>query len=221
LNAIVAVRDDRRFRNAWLRSLAWLSEHLRFFALQALSEMARLEDFAADPTRAGQFDQVLLLDVIEHIHDDAMALRQLHKLMAPDGFIYVTTPDRDWQELVHGPRVTRYEDGWHVRNGYTFEQLETLLAQNGFEPVDRLRFGKLGSAAVMHIREKIFRSRSDALTILLFPKRSPGRSRRQSAATPSSYWRASVLRPVDEMARRAVALMPHEVRAGLPFRAEP
>jgi SAM-dependent methyltransferase len=96
-----------------------ISEHLRFFAPQALSEMARLEDFAADPTRAGQFDQVLLLDVIEHIHDDAMALRQLHKLMAPDGFIYVTTPDRDRQELVYGPRVTRYEDGWHARNGYT------------------------------------------------------------------------------------------------------
>lgn len=132
-------------------------------------EVTRLEDFTADSLQHGQFDQVLLLDVIEHIMDDGAALRQINRLLVNDGFIYITVPDRDWQGLVPGPRVTRYEDGWHVRNGYTFEQLETLLEQNGFDPIDRLRFGTLGSTVVMAIQRKLFRSRNDALTVLLFP----------------------------------------------------
>ena len=131
--------------------------------------VSTLADFAADPARHGRFDQVLLLDVIEHIRDDGAALRQIHELLADDGFLYITTPDRDWQPSLRGPRVTRYEDGWHVRNGYTFEQLEALLAGNGFEPIDRLRFGTLGSTAAMEIQQTLFGRRVDELTVLLFP----------------------------------------------------
>ncbi len=101
----------------------------------------------SDPLEHGQFDQVLLLDVIEHILDARSALRQIHALTAQDGLVYITTPNRDWQGNADRIRVTRDEDGWHVRNGYTFEQLESLLEESGFEPVDRLRFGTLGSTA--------------------------------------------------------------------------
>lgn len=131
--------------------------------------VSKLADFAAEPARHGQFDQVLFLDAIEHIRDDAAALRQIHRLLADDGFVYITTPNRDWQPLLRGARVTRFEDGWHVRNGYTFEQLETLLAENGFEPIDRLRFGTLGSTAVMEIQQTLFGRWTDQLTVLLFP----------------------------------------------------
>lgn len=131
--------------------------------------VSTLADFAADPVRHGQFDQVLLLDVIEHILDDGAALRQIYTLLADDGFLYITTPDRDWQPILRGPRVARYENGWHVRNGYTFEQLEAVLARSGFEPIDRLRFGTLGSTVVMEIQQTLFGRWADALTILLFP----------------------------------------------------
>ena len=146
-----------------------MRDYLGIAADRMYFNVSRLQDFVADPAQHGQFDQVLLLDVIEHILDDGAALRQIYRLMADDGFIYITTPDRDWQGIVSGPRVTRYEDGWHVRNGYTFGQLEALLTQNGFEPIDRLRFGTLGSIAVMAIQQKLFRSRSDELTVLFFP----------------------------------------------------
>ena len=97
------------------------------------------------PPHRGRFDQVLLLDVIEHIMDARKTFRQIHDLLDDDGFVYITTPDRDWQAHTSRIRVTRVEDGWHVRNGYTFEQLETVLEESGFEPIDRLRFGTLGS----------------------------------------------------------------------------
>ena len=131
--------------------------------------VANLESLAADHLEHGQYDQVLLLDVIEHILEAKSALRQIHTLTAPDGLVYITTPNRDWQGNADRIRVTRDEDGWHVRNGYTFEQLESLLEETGFEPVDRLRFGTVGSTFVTWIQHKLFRAWIDPLTVAFFP----------------------------------------------------
>lgn len=132
--------------------------------------VATLAGLADDPAQAGQFDQVILLDVIEHIMDAPATLEQIHQLLDDDGFLHVSTPDRDWQRHTAGSlRVSRVEDGWHVRNGYTFEQLERLLEDHGFEPIDRLRFGTLGSTVVTWIQHHLFGGRVDPLTILFFP----------------------------------------------------
>ena len=132
--------------------------------------VATLAQLADDGLNAGQFDQVLLLDVIEHILDAPGTLRQIHRLLDDDGFVYVSTPDRDWQGHTAGAiRVSRHEDGWHVRNGYTFEQLEALLESSGFEPIDRLRFGTLGSRVVTWIQHHLFGRHVDTLTVLFFP----------------------------------------------------
>ena len=56
-----------------------------------------------------------------------------------------------------------------MRNGYTFEQLEAVLQEAGFEPIDRLRFGTLGSTVVTWIQHRIFGSWIDPLTILCLP----------------------------------------------------
>jgi SAM-dependent methyltransferase len=132
-------------------------------------QVTNLEQLAEDPRYRGRFDQILLLDVIEHIMDARKALRELHTLTAEDGLVYITTPNRDWQGNADRIRVTRVEDGWHVRNGFTFEQLEALLEEAGFEPVDRLRFGSKGSTLVTWIQHRIFRSWIDPLTVLFFP----------------------------------------------------
>ncbi|MEA2631663.1 MAG: hypothetical protein QOE66_1882 [Chloroflexota bacterium] len=131
--------------------------------------VCHLDELAADPGSHGRFDQVLLLDVIEHIIDARKTFRQIHDLLDDDGFVYVTTPDRDWQAHSSRIRVTRVEDGWHVRNGYTFEQLEKVMEDSGFEPIDRLRFGTLGSTVVTWIQHNLFRSRIDTLTVFFFP----------------------------------------------------
>jgi SAM-dependent methyltransferase len=131
--------------------------------------VTNLEKLAHDPRDHGRFDQILMLDVIEHILDAPAALRQIHALTAEDGLVYITTPHRDWQGNADRIRVTRVEDGWHVRNGYTFEQLEKLVEEAGFEPVDRLRFGTKGSTLVTWIQHHVFRSWIDPLTVLFYP----------------------------------------------------
>lgn len=129
----------------------------------------RLDRLADDPANHRRFDQVILLDVIEHILDARAALRQIHVLLDIEGFVYITTPNRDWRGNAGRARVTRFEDGWHVRNGYTFEQLEALLDECGFEPIDRVRYGTIGSTVVTWIQHRLFRRRIDPLTVLTFP----------------------------------------------------
>lgn len=133
--------------------------------------VSSLEGLANDRALHGRFDQVLLFDVIEHIRDAKAALGQLHGLLNENGLIYITTPNRDWQGNYPsgGRRVTRVEDGWHVRNGFTFEQLEAVLESVGFEPVDRLRFGTLGSTAVQAIQHRLFGRQIDPLTVAFYP----------------------------------------------------
>ena len=132
-------------------------------------ETTRLDAMAANLANHGQYDQVLLLDVIEHIMDAKATFRQIHDLLDDDGFVYITTPDRDWQANADRIRVTPVEDGWHVRNGYSFDQLERVLEDSGFEPIDRLRFGTLGSTVVTRIQHALFGSKIDPLTVALFP----------------------------------------------------
>jgi len=148
-------------------------EEMRDFLQISADRMAfrtdRLDRFADDSANHRAFDQVLLFDVIEHIMDAGAALRQVHVLLDDNGFVYLTTPDRDWGANASKIRVTRFEDGWHVRNGYTFEQLEAVLEESGFEPIDRLRFGTLGSTVVQKIQFSLFGRFIDPLSVLFFP----------------------------------------------------
>ncbi|ODT98932.1 MAG: hypothetical protein ABS79_05135 [Planctomycetes bacterium SCN 63-9] len=129
----------------------------------------RLDRFADDSANHRAFDQVMMFDVIEHIMDAHAAMRQVHVLLDDNGFVFLTTPNRDWQANASQGRLSRHEDGWHVRNGYTFEQLETVLEECGFEPIDRLRFGTLGSTVVQKIQHGLFGRFIDPLTIAFFP----------------------------------------------------
>jgi SAM-dependent methyltransferase len=44
------------------------------------------------PLAKSTFDLVLMLDVLEHLDDDALALREAARLLAPDGLLLVTVP---------------------------------------------------------------------------------------------------------------------------------
>ena len=83
-------------------------------------------DFAA-----GSFDAVVALDVIEHAADDALAVGELHRVLAPGGRALITVPAGPWLWGV------RDLDAGHRRR-YTKRGLRNLLENAGFE-VELLR----------------------------------------------------------------------------------
>jgi SAM-dependent methyltransferase len=103
-------------------------------------------------TPQGQFDQIILFEVLEHLYHDELAISLCASHLKKDGWLHLSVPNRD--SHVHFEGIARTETGAHVRHGYDFSTLEALLRRHGLEPVDRAGVGGLGTVlgflAVVH-----------------------------------------------------------------------
>lgn len=81
---------------------------------------------------AESFDQILCLEVIEHIQDDRAVVRELAALLKPNGTLMISTPYLHYRGM-EGDRISAVEDGGHVRWGYDLAQLRELAAQAGLQ----------------------------------------------------------------------------------------
>lgn len=87
------------------------------------------------------FDLVLSFQVIEHIEDDRLLLKEIHRVLRPGGRAMLTTPNRP-KSLARNP--------WHVRE-YTAQEL-TDLAKTIFGQVEMK--GITGNKKVMQYYER-------------------------------------------------------------------
>lgn len=80
-----------------------------------------------------EFDTVCLFDVLEHIHDDILALQNVHKMLKKNGSLILTVPSHMWlwnrDDAIAG----------HKRR-YTRNELVQRLEQNGFEVLNSIYF---------------------------------------------------------------------------------
>lgn len=84
----------------------------------------------------GKFDNVLLLDVLEHLEHPEKALQEVRKILEEGGQLYITTPPANEGEAL---------DPYHVQE-WTLEGLISFVEQNGFKCIDSeiiFRIGKM------------------------------------------------------------------------------
>lgn len=76
----------------------------------------------------GEFQTILIWDVIEHIKDDELALARLASLLAPGGHLLIAVPSN--------PREWRWDDDFygHYRR-YSKQDMENKLKKVGLPPV--------------------------------------------------------------------------------------
>lgn len=86
-------------------------------------DLRYLDNYTAE---LGTFDQILLLETLEHILNDAKVLSDLCVLLRPGGLILVTVPSADHYPL-WGETVSECEDGEHVRWGYSHKDLTKMF----------------------------------------------------------------------------------------------
>ena len=122
------------------------------------------------PRNRAEFDQVLLLDVIEHIMDAPATFRQIHDLLDEDGFVYITTPEprlagerRPDPRDAHRGRLARPQR-LHVRAAR-----ERCWRRPASSRSTGSGSGRKGSTLVTWIQHRLFRSWIDPLTVLFFP----------------------------------------------------
>lgn len=82
------------------------------------------------PFADASFDLMLVLDVIEHLDDPALALRELRRVVAPGGAGIVTVP-------AHPRLWSRHDERNHHRRRYTRESLTTTARAGGWR-VERI-----------------------------------------------------------------------------------
>ena len=106
-----------------------------------------LGDATCLPFRDASFDRIIASEVLEHIHNDEEALKELFRVLKPDGILAVTVPAYLPEKICwtlsdqyHAPA----EVGGHVRI-YSKRELETKIFDAGMKPVDYHRAHALHS----------------------------------------------------------------------------
>ncbi|HNP72566.1 MAG TPA: class I SAM-dependent methyltransferase [Kouleothrix sp.] len=79
------------------------------------------------PALAGTFDCILAFDVLEHVADDRAMMREMLRVLAPEGTLWFTTPALGFRMFPAWLTPYTNRSFGHVRNGYTPEQLGALL----------------------------------------------------------------------------------------------
>jgi 2-polyprenyl-3-methyl-5-hydroxy-6-metoxy-1,4-benzoquinol methylase len=102
-----------------------------------------------------QFDCILAIDFLEHIHTDQEFIHEMARTLKDDGILYITVP--------HGGPLSgrslplnaarrwlgfKPEDYGHVREGYTRADLEPKLEQAGFRVTRATTFSRFFSEGI-------------------------------------------------------------------------
>ena len=87
------------------------------------------------PFPAGHFDAVLFLDVIEHIHPRVEVLREIRRVLKPEGRLLVSGPNREttWRRRLREAGLFAFSDPDH-KVEYTREEFLDELRAGGFIP---------------------------------------------------------------------------------------
>jgi SAM-dependent methyltransferase len=115
--------DDANNRKAVARAAMLKLGNARFVPC----DLRRLDSMRAE---FGLFDQVICLETIEHIIDDRKLARDLAAMLKPGGRLFLSTPNKNCPPL-RGDKLSRAEDGGHVRWGYTHPEMRAILGEAG------------------------------------------------------------------------------------------
>jgi SAM-dependent methyltransferase len=110
------------------------------YAQAACNRQPNVQFICGDATQLpfadASFDAVTMFDVLEHIPDDRAAIAEALRVLKPDGFLLVSTPDSatwrfpyyDFMKPICPPETDTMAEWGHVRRGYTLDALKTLIS---------------------------------------------------------------------------------------------
>jgi SAM-dependent methyltransferase len=142
----------RELRQDWPTRLVIGSDYLRAPLLRLAAQLARVPlvrcNLVTCPLPSASLDAVVLLNVLEHIEDEAAAVAQVARLLTPGGVAVVEVPA--------GPHLFDAYDAYlqHVRR-YTLAGLCAVLEGAGLRVVARSHLGCLVYPAFVWAKRRV------------------------------------------------------------------
>ena len=125
-NCVVGISFDEQLNQIGKIRASLLNAQNVEFVTGDIRALERLSD------RLGMFDQVICFETLEHILNDQKLMNDIARLLKIGGQVLVTTPFKYARFSPHATLST-WEDGGHVRAGYTFEEMRVLFMSAGFD----------------------------------------------------------------------------------------
>lgn len=136
---------DLGFRN--VAGLDFSEESVRWCAEKGLPKVHR-GDVCRLPFASGTYDLVLATDIIEHVDDDDMAVREIARVLKPGGYALFTVPTF--------PSLWGLQDEVaHHKRRYCMRQLVSVIAGGGLSKVRNYYFNFLLFAPIWLARRLI------------------------------------------------------------------
>lgn len=119
------------------------------------------ESYSREIDLPGGWNLVLCCQVLEHISAPSRYLRQLHALLADDGWLYVEVPHEQWHSAPGG-------EGWRkVLLKALLHWRPLLIAADVFSTACRIKFGRLPPLGFVAMREHLNYFSANALRAVL------------------------------------------------------
>jgi SAM-dependent methyltransferase len=131
----------------------WRSADLDPRAVASIRQLVGSEVYQLDGARTPfadrAFDQVIIVDYLEHIADDRAFAQELARILVPGGILVVNVPHLQPGPLNRFRHRLGLTDQWHghLRPGYTVEGLRELLGPR-FAIERTVTYSRLGSELV-------------------------------------------------------------------------
>jgi len=119
--------DQAQLKTAYARSKLLKLSNLEFHIVD-------LRHLSESKIQCCVYDQIILFETLEHIYDDEKVLTNLSNLLCPGGILLITVPFIDHKPL-YGEKVSEFEDGGHVRWGYSPGDINRLINKSGLEVI--------------------------------------------------------------------------------------
>jgi SAM-dependent methyltransferase len=99
-----------------------------------------------------EFDFIYCIDVLEHIRNNQQIMRNFHRALSRDGYLFLHMPNDSRQKRIFPKRFFHAFNQWagheHIGEQYSLSELTILLEEVGFSIlIARYTFGRLGGLA--------------------------------------------------------------------------
>jgi 2-polyprenyl-3-methyl-5-hydroxy-6-metoxy-1,4-benzoquinol methylase len=134
-----------------------------FLEQNNLFKVSRLEKLNLGTRK---FDKIICVDVLEHIKEDSLALKNMNRCLKSGGTMIVTVPMSPYEVNTYQRPIEKFG---HVRRGYSYRELVKLAKAAGFTKIKVKTYFCLFSVYAVRVQQYLYKKVPFYVNVLFSP----------------------------------------------------